>query len=123
MFQKRWRPRAFDVNKKVSQQDVNIYLEAARWAPSCFGVEPWRFIVCHKESNEKAWQLLLSCLAPVLLMVYAHQVFEQNGRDNNWAEYDAGAASVSLCLQATALGYLGDLNQLGEGFLSVYRSG
>ncbi|MCF6207820.1 MAG: nitroreductase family protein [Ghiorsea sp.] len=114
LFQRRWSPRAFAADKKVSQQDIDTCLEAARWAPSCFGAEPWRFIVCHKENNQEAWAKLLACLAPknqewaqfapVLMMVCAHQVFEHNGSDNGWAEYDAGAASVSLCLQATSLG-------------------
>jgi len=30
--------------------------------------------------------------------------FNHNGQANRWAMYDTGAASVSLCLQATALG-------------------
>lgn len=114
LFAKRWSPRAFDAGKPVSQQDLNTCLEAARWAPSCFGAEPWRFIVCHKADQPKAWQKLLSCLAPknqewaqfapVLVMACTHEVFEHNGKDNHWAEYDAGAASVSFCLQAAALG-------------------
>jgi len=129
LFQKRWSPRAFDANQPVSQQDLHSCLEAARWAPSCFGAEPWRFIVCHKENNQEAWAKLLACLAPknqewaqfapVLLMVCTHQVFEHNGRDNNWAEYDAGAASVSLCLQATALGLV--THQMGGFDAEVVR--
>lgn len=114
IFQKRWSPRAFDANKKVSSDDLNSCLEAARWAPSCFGAEPWRFIVCNQENNQEAWAKLLACLAPknqewakfapVLLMVCTHEIFEHNGNQNAWAEYDAGAASVSLCLQAAGLG-------------------
>ena len=114
MFQQRWSPRAFDADKPVSKQDLHRCLEAARWAPSCFGDEPWRFIVCHKEENEAMWQKLLSCLAPknqewaqhapVLLVACTHTVFSHNGQGNRWAEYDTGAASVSLCLQAAAIG-------------------
>ena len=63
LFQHRWSPRAFAEDKKVSQQDIDICLEAARWAPSCFGAEPWRFIVCHQENNQEAWAKLLACLA------------------------------------------------------------
>ncbi|MDX8388030.1 MAG: nitroreductase family protein [Ghiorsea sp.] len=114
LFGKRWSPRAFDLAKKVSKQDVLSCIEAARWAPSCFGEEPWRFIVCDKEDDAQAWQKLLSCLAPknqewaehaqVLMVACTNTKFSHNGNENGWAEYDAGAASVSLCLQATALG-------------------
>ena len=114
LFQNRWSPRAFDASKEVSEMDLNSCLEAARWAPSCFGEEPWRFIVCQRSTDEERWQKLLGCLAPknqewaqnapVLLMVCTSKTFSHNGSKNRWAEYDAGQASVSLCLQATALG-------------------
>lgn len=114
LFQQRWSPRGFDSDKKVLKQDLLRCLEAARWAPSCFGDEPWRFIVCQREESEQHWQNLLSCLmpknqswaksAPVLILTCTHTVFKHNGNENRWAEYDAGAASVSLSLQAADLG-------------------
>ncbi|MDX8380700.1 MAG: nitroreductase family protein [Ghiorsea sp.] len=114
LFGQRWSPRAFDATKAVSKQDVLSCLEAARWSPSCFGEEPWRFIVCDKLEDEQRWQSLLACLvqknqewakdAQVLMVVCTNVKFSHNGNDNRWAEYDAGQAAVSLCLQATALG-------------------
>lgn len=41
--------------------------------------------------------------APVLILAVAMENFNHNGQPNRWAMYDTGAASVSLCLQATAL--------------------
>jgi len=32
-------------NKKIKQGDINKILEAARWAPSCSNIQPWRFVV------------------------------------------------------------------------------
>jgi nitroreductase len=52
----RWSPRAYDVTKTVTQQQILSLLEAARWAPSCFGDQPWRYVVCDKTSNPQAWQ-------------------------------------------------------------------
>jgi len=52
-------------------------------------------------------------------MVCTHKVFHHDGKTNAWAEYDAWAASVTLCLQATALGYQGDVNQLDKDFQSI----
>ncbi len=37
--------KIFDKNKKISQEDFNTILEAARLSPSSFGFEPWKFIV------------------------------------------------------------------------------
>ncbi|HXH71748.1 MAG TPA: nitroreductase family protein [Mariprofundaceae bacterium] len=110
----RWSPRAFDASRPVEREKLLACLEAARWAPSCFGDEPWRFIVCDKATDDDAWQRMLDCLtpknrlwaqhAPVLLLSCAGSSFRANGNPNRWAQYDTGAAAVSLCLQATALG-------------------
>ena len=91
-------------------------VEAARWAPSCFGDEPWRYIVCHKSAYIAAWQNALDCLvegnkqwaqhAPVLIMVFANTIFSSNDNDNRWGQYDTGASSMSMCLQATELGLM-----------------
>lgn len=114
MFAQRWSPRAFDGQRDVSPEDVATCLEAARWAPSCFGAEPWRFVVCQKSGNAQAWAEMLGCLAPknqmwannapVLMLICADTLFAHNGQANRWATYDAGQAAVSFCLQATALG-------------------
>ena len=40
---------------------------------------------------------------PILLLAIANKKFE-DGTFNNWAEYDTGAASENMCLQATDLG-------------------
>ncbi len=110
----RWSPRALDGEKAVSHAQVLSLLEAARWAPSCFGAEPWRFIMCERQQNEAAWQQAFSCLAeanqvwaknaPVLLLAIALNEFTLNGNPNRWAQYDTGAAVENICLQAVALG-------------------
>ncbi|PKO52722.1 MAG: nitroreductase, partial [Betaproteobacteria bacterium HGW-Betaproteobacteria-2] len=41
----RWSGRAYDASKAVTQEQIIALLEAARWAPSCYGDQPWRFIV------------------------------------------------------------------------------
>ncbi|MDO9103488.1 MAG: nitroreductase family protein [Methylovulum sp.] len=114
IIQTRWSPRAFDAGKPVSHDDLLALLEAARWAPSCFNDQPWRFIVCDKAADEASWQQALATLAeknqqwaknaPVLILAVAMDDFNHNGKPNRHAFYDTGAASVSLCLQAVALG-------------------
>ena len=116
----RWSARAFDPNKSVSQAQIIALCEAARWAPSCFGDEPWRFIVCQKNSAQNiekdSWQLAFDCLATsnqiwvknasVLMLVCADTLFGHNQTANRWAQYDTGAAAISLCLQASSMGLM-----------------
>ncbi|WP_340121664.1 nitroreductase family protein [Methylobacter svalbardensis] len=114
IIQARWSPRAFDPDKRVSHDDLLSLLEAAHWAPSCFNDQPWRFVVCDKATDETGWQHAFSILAeknrrwaknaPVLMLAVAMDSFNHNGQANRWAMYDTGAASVSMCFQATALG-------------------
>lgn len=117
----RWSPRAFDASKSVSQEQIIALLEAARWAPSCFGDEPWRFIVWNKGTNESAWQQAFDCLAPsnqtwvkaapVLMLVCANTLFGHNQTPNRWGQYDTGAAAENLCLQASSMGLV--VHQMG----------
>ncbi len=121
LMQRRWSPRAFDPARKVAHDDLIALLEAARWAPSCFNDQPWRFVVCNKAVDETNWQNAFTTLAeknqlwaknaPVLILAVAMNNFNHNGKPNRLAMYDTGAASVSLCLQAVALGLI--VHQMG----------
>lgn len=57
LIEKRWSPRAFDPDKRVSHDDLLALLEAARWAPSSSNDQPWRFVVCDKATDESGWQM------------------------------------------------------------------
>jgi nitroreductase len=112
----RWSGRAYDAAKPVSHTQIIALLEAARWAPSCFGDEPWRFIVWDKNADAASWQAGFDCLvpgnqawvkdAPVLLLICADTLFGHNQQANRWAQYDTGAAAENLCLQASSMGLM-----------------
>jgi len=112
----RWSGRAFDASVPVSDEHVIALCEAARWAPSCFGDQPWRFIIWNKHQDETRWQQALECLAPgnqewaknasILILAASVKTFSHNDKENRWVGYDTGAASISLCLQATAMGLM-----------------
>jgi len=114
LIARRWSPRAIDPDRAVPHDHLLSLLEAARWAPSCFGDEPWHFLVCDREADRGAWDAALSCLteknqswarrAPLLIVAVAAAAFHATGKPNRWGQYDTGAASENLCLQATALG-------------------
>ena len=112
----RWSGCAYDPEKKLEPEQVLSLIEAARWAPSCFGDQPWRFIVFDKGRDQAAWQRAYECLAegnqpwagraPLLLLVCADSVMSKTGKPNRWGQYDTGAAALNLCLQATAMGLM-----------------
>jgi nitroreductase len=112
----RWSGRAYDPHKPVSRTQVIALLEAARWAPSCYGDQPWRMVAWNRQEDAAAWQAAFDALAPgnqgwvkdapLLLLVCADSLFNHNGQPNRWAQYDTGAAAENLCLQAEALGLM-----------------
>ncbi len=116
LFARRWSTRAFDPEKPVDLEQLAACLEAARWAPSCYGEQPWRFVVADRFEDEFSWRQILNSLvennqlwaknAPVLIVAAAEPFFTGNENPNRWAEYDTGQAVMSLCLQATALGLM-----------------
>lgn len=121
LLSRRWSGRAYDPERPVAREHIIALLEAARWAPSCFGEQPWYYLVCDKNSGQEAWDKALSCLAegnqswadkaPLLILALANKVFSRNGENNRWSQYDTGAATMSICIQATDLGLM--VHQMG----------
>ncbi|WP_102348446.1 NAD(P)H-dependent oxidoreductase [Bacillus sp. Marseille-P3661] len=53
-FRFRHATKEFDPTKKISDEDFNFILEAARLSPSSVGYEPWKFVIVqNKELREK----------------------------------------------------------------------
>ena len=115
----RWSPRAFAATP-VADEDLTALLEAARWAPSCFGAEPWRFVVGVAGRGEGHAAIAASLMegnrvwaaqAPVLMITLAREAFEHNDKPNAWAAHDVGLAMGQLSVEATARGLV--LHQMG----------
>lgn len=110
----RWSPRAFDASRAVSREQLAALLEAARWAPSCNGDEPWRYLIWDRQRDPDGWQKAYECLSennrkwvknvPLLMLSCAGSTFGHSGKANRYAQHDTGAASVCLALQGHALG-------------------
>jgi nitroreductase len=125
LLERRWSPRAYDKTKPVSRAQILALLEAARWAPSCNGDEPWRYLVWNRADDEAGWQKAFDTLSennrkwcanvPVLMLSCAGSVFGHSGKPNRHAQHDTGMASLNLSLQAVALGLVA--HQMG-GFES-----
>lgn len=116
LLAQRYSGVSYDPARPVSQADLRTLTEAARWSPSCFGDQPWRFLICSKTDNRDAWDKAFACLgegnqpwcqhAPVLVVICHDTQFVHNDKPNAHAAYDTGAASMSMCIQATALGLM-----------------
>lgn len=121
LMKRRWSPRAFDPNRPVSREQLKVLLEAGRWAPSCNGDEPWRYLIWDRGRDPQGWQKAYDCLSesnkkwvknvPLLMLSCAGSTFEATGKPNRWTQHDTGAASVSMALQAVAMGLV--IHQMG----------
>jgi len=112
VIKNRWSPRAFS-DKPVPTEVLRSLFEAARWAPSSNNEQPWAYIVATKddaENFEKALGALVEFnagwakKAPVLAIAVAQLAFAKNNAPNRNAQYDVGAASLQLSIEATARG-------------------
>ncbi|MEM0947247.1 MAG: nitroreductase family protein [Pseudomonadota bacterium] len=116
LFLDRWSPRAYDA-VPMPHDDLLTILEAGRWAPSAFNIQPWRFLCSHR--TDTYWPAFVSVLnaenrqwakdASALIFLISDQVMPA-GEDrletvSQYNSFDAGAAWMQIALQATALGY------------------
>ncbi len=111
LIAERWGPRTF-VARPLTREAIGSLLEAARWAPSCYNEQPWRFLLASKEDREahegfadllmdgNAW----AKEAPLLMLTVASTTFERNGKPNRHALHDLGLATQNLVLQAESMG-------------------
>lgn len=119
LITKRRSLRAYDPEKEVPDKVLYSLFEAARWAPSAFNEQPWRFIYTRR--GTEAYDKLFSTLAPsnqlwvrhapVLIFALTHISSTHNGEFNRHAAHDLGLAMGMLSVQATALGI--NLHQMG----------
>ena len=110
LFVERWSPRSF-ADTPLGDEDVASLFEAARWSPSCFNEQPWLFVYGRSSEDHGRIADLLpdgnrvwAEKAPLLGVVFARRGFTRNGKPNRWAQFDSGAASFGLALQAQKLG-------------------
>jgi nitroreductase len=124
----RWSPRAYS-SEPVSREHLRTVLEAARWAPSSYNAQPWRFIVFDRTADEVAFKKAFTTLVPFnqgwngpvpVLIAVTTNMLTSKGEVNRCAPYDAGAAALSLVLQAHALGLAA--HQMSGVDINAFRS-
>ena len=82
--------------------------EAARWAPSSYNNQPWRFVYARR--GDKEWEIFFNVLidfnktwckrADTLILVVSKNNFENNNKPSATARFDTGSAWMSLALEA-----------------------
>ena len=116
MFLERWSPRAFTA-EPISEPDLMTILEAARWAPSSYNSQPWRFVYARRDTPH--WEGLLGLLVPAnrdwakdaaaLVVLASNSLMRPPGSDKDVPSHthslDAGAASGYLALQASRMSW------------------
>jgi nitroreductase len=111
LFLRRWSPRAMS-GEPLTEHEIMSLFEAARWAPSTYNEQEWRFLYARRDTPQfpifvdllmeanQAW-----CKqAAVLCVVIARKTFTRNGKSNPVHVFDAGSAWENLAFQAAAMG-------------------
>ena len=98
--------------RAIEPRVLGALFEAARWAPSSFNEQPWRFLVATPQEPE--WLARMqryleegntwARAAPVLVASAYRTRFSRSEAPNPMALRDLGAAEQNLLLQAVALG-------------------
>ncbi|MGF6872680.1 nitroreductase family protein [Paraburkholderia sp. MM5477-R1] len=115
-FVERWSPRAFTLDP-IDERALLTILEAARWAPSSYNAQPWRFMYARRDTE--SWEMFLSFLsdfnrlwatrAAAIIVVASMCTFRMPGKDEEVPllthSFDAGAAWAFLALQASLSGW------------------
>ncbi len=118
LLKKRWSPRSF-TSQKVENESLARIFEAARWAPSSFNDQPWRFIVGRK--GDETWDKILETLtefnqqwaklAPVLVISVGKKISAKTGKPNRVFQYDVGQSAAYITFQVMQEGLF--IHQMG----------
>jgi nitroreductase len=107
---RRWSPRAMS-GEPITDEEMMTLFEAARWAPSTYNEQEWRFLYARRDTPN--WPTFFDLLvefnqswcqrAALLVVVLAHKVFKRNGKANAVHLFDCGSAFENLALQGSAM--------------------
>ena len=112
VIRERWSPMAFSA-RPIAPEILGSLFEAARWAASSFGEQPWAFCVATQDQPTE-FAAMLRCLmeanqqwarhASALVISCAKLNLTRNDQPNRYAYHDVGLATQNLILQAMSHG-------------------
>lgn len=107
----RWSPRS--MTNDISRNEIMSLFEAAKWAPSSFNNQPWRFL--YAVQGTEYWSTFFELLndsnkvwaknAAVLIVILSRKTFEHNGKPSKTHSFDTGLAVENLVLQGYSMGF------------------
>ena len=109
----RWSPTKFDRTHEIPPAEIEVMLQAARWAPSAGNSQPWAFIVARRGTTEHARLVRYlagssAAWAPsasLLVANLSHRFVEDTDWEfSEFSVYDLGQAVAHMSIQAHALG-------------------
>lgn len=111
LFLMRWSPRAM-AGEPLAEAELRALFEAARWAPSTYNEQEWRYL--YAKNGSEHWPTFFGLLmeanqawcknAAVLLVVLSKKTFARNGKPNPVHTFDTGASFENMALQAAHMG-------------------
>ncbi|CAG0964983.1 3-hydroxypropanoate dehydrogenase [Myxococcaceae bacterium] len=116
LFTDRWSPRAF-TGEPIDDVTLLSFFEAARWAPSAYNAQPWRFV--YAKNGTENWPRFIGLLsefnrtwaqnASALVVLLSKTHFVPPGKTDaipaTTHAFDTGAAWANLALQASLAGW------------------
>lgn len=115
-FLERWSPRSF-TGEAIPEAELMTLFEAARWAPSSYNSQPWRFVYARRDTP--SWDGFFGLLNPfnqswakdaaAIIVALSKSTMLPPGKDreipSHSHSYDAGAGWAYLALQASLSGW------------------
>ena len=112
MILNRWSSRAMS-GEEISDEELMSLFEAARWAPSSYNNQPWRFI--YAKNGSKDWNKFFDLLiefnkswcktASVLILIISKKRYDHDSSKLSITHsFDTGAACENLALEGVSRG-------------------
>ena len=100
--------------EEMNEEELKALFEAAKWAPSSYNNQPWRFLYARR--NTLFWPLFFDLMiefnqgwtknASALSLVISAKNFEHNNKVARTHSFDTGAAWMALALEGAWRGYV-----------------
>lgn len=116
IFLDRYSPRSF-TGEAIPDETLMTFFEAARWAPSSYNSQPWRFVYAKRDTPD--WPKLFGLLnegnqtwcknASALIIIVSKTTMRVPNKEDEVPSrthsFDTGSAWMSLALQASLSGW------------------
>ncbi|MBY0529828.1 MAG: nitroreductase family protein [Rhabdochlamydiaceae bacterium] len=109
----RWSPRSMTA-ESLSDEELLPLFEAARWSPSSYNNQPWRFF--YAKRNTPLWPIFFNLLvepnqewcknAAALVCIVSKKRFDHNNKPCRTHSFDTGAAWMAMALEGASRGFV-----------------